>query len=233
MADGETAEVADMKKATFRLRLHEIARHASPGRVLDVGTASGFFLEVAQHLGWDPFGVELSDYSARLAQRKFGADRIWHGTLETAPFSPGSFDAIAMSDLLEHVLDPVATLQLAQSLLRPGGVLMVTTPDTASLTRRLMGTRWTHYKLEHLTYWNPALLRRAAAQAGLEVLTIHPAWKVMTVRYLCTQFAVYPHPILTPIARSISALAGGLRDAHFRIAMGEMVAILRRPAGSV
>ncbi len=228
MADGETLEVAEMKKATFALRMREICRYARPGRVLDVGTASGFFLEVAEEFGFEPYGVELSEYSGALAQRKFGVDNIWLGTLETAPFERQSFQLIAMSDLLEHVPDPARTLERARDLLAPGGVLMVMTPNTGSLTRWLMGVTWTHYKLEHLTYWSPAVIRRAASQTGYRVLSIRPAWKVMTLAYLATQFETYPHPLLTPIVRLLNSRLASWRQTQFRVSMGEMVALLRR-----
>jgi 2-polyprenyl-3-methyl-5-hydroxy-6-metoxy-1,4-benzoquinol methylase len=233
MAEGETPEVAEMKKATFALRMEEISRYVRPGRVLDVGTASGFFLEVAEQFGFEPFGVELSEYSGALARRKFGEENIWIGTLETAPFERDSFQLIAMSDLLEHVPDPVRTLERARELLAPGGVLMVMTPNTRSLTHRLMGIAWTHYKLEHLTYWSPAVIRRAAAQTGFRLLSIRPAWKVMTLAYLATQFEAYPHPILTPLVRLLNARLAPWRHSHFRLSMGEMVALLRREDESV
>jgi 2-polyprenyl-3-methyl-5-hydroxy-6-metoxy-1,4-benzoquinol methylase len=228
MEAGETDEVAAMKKATFGLRMREIAKHIKGGRVLDVGTASGFFLSVAQEFGFEPYGVELSEYSATLAQKKFGRDRIWNGTLDTAPFEPGSFNVIAMSDLIEHVPDPVNTLARARNLLTPGGVLMIMTPDTSSLTRRLMGTAWTHYKLEHLTYWNPSVIRRAAEQTGYSVLSIRRARKVMTLAYLDSQFKAYPNPLFTPLVGGMSRVLGSLRNSCFRISMGEMVALLRR-----
>lgn len=231
MESGETDEVAAMKKATFALRMREIGTHVQGGRILDVGTASGFFLSVAQEFGFEPYGVELSEYSGTLAQRKFGRDRIWIGTLETAPFEPGMFQVIAMSDLIEHVPDPVGTLEIARRLLAPGGVLMIMTPDTSSLTRRLMGAAWTHYKLEHLTYWNPGVVRQAARQTGYSVISIRRARKVMTLSYLDTQFRTYPNPIFTPLVRALSGGLGSFRNSHFPISMGEMVALLRREDG--
>jgi len=201
MENGETSAVAVMKKHTFALRLQELESVVEPGRLLDVGTASGFLLEVAQARGFTPYGVELSEYSGKLAAAKFGAGRIHIGTLETAPFPQASFRAIVMSDLLEHVPDPLGTLRLAREFLEESGVLQVVTPDTSALSRGCMGARWTHYKAEHLTYWNPDVLRLAAKKTGYRVLSVKRARKVMTLRYLNAQLAVYSHPVLTPIAR--------------------------------
>jgi 2-polyprenyl-3-methyl-5-hydroxy-6-metoxy-1,4-benzoquinol methylase len=229
MAEGETREVADMKRATFGLRLDEVAEHAEGGKLLDVGTASGFLLEVARDRGYQPYGVELSQYAGELARAKFGADRIHIGTLETAPFPPGSFDAVTMCDLIEHVMDPVATLATAARLLRPGGIVLVMTPDTGSLTRRLMGAKWTHYKLEHLSYFDRASMAACAKSAGLEVASVRRCRKVLRLRYLRTQFRTYPHWLFTPAVNLLGGAMPFLLDRDLKMTIGELVAILRKP----
>ena len=228
MESGENSAVALMKKHTFALRLKELEKAVEPGRILDVGTASGFFLEVAQSRGFAPYGVELSEYSGKLAIEKFGADRIHLGTLETAPFPKRSFRAIAMSDLLEHVPDPVATLRLARDFLEEGGVLQIVTPDTGSFSRKCMGSTWTQYKAEHLSYWNAHVLRSAAKETGYRVLSVRPARKVMTLRYLNAQLAVYSHPVLTPLFRIGEIALSPLQDCHFQLSLGEMAALLEK-----
>lgn len=228
MEAGENDAVARMKKATFRLRLNDIAKLQPSGPVLDVGTASGFFLEEAQRAGYEPYGVELSDYSAALAAAKFGPERIHHGTLESCPFPEDFFAVIAMSDLLEHVIDPVDTLVRSRRLLREGGCICITTPDIGSLTRRLMGSRWSHYKQEHLTLFNEASIRRIAAAANLRVVSVRPAWKAFTLGYIRDQFLVYRHPLLTPLSGALWRGLGFLRERHFRVTIGEFVVLLAK-----
>jgi len=60
------------------------------------------------------------------------------------------FDIITMIDFIEHVGAPMSILVKASRLLRPGGQLVILTPNADSLSRRLMGLRWLHYKVEHL-----------------------------------------------------------------------------------
>ena len=86
--------------------------------MLDVGCATGYFLEVAQRGGFDPYGVEFSEYAAGIAKEKFGKEKIFHGTLEqfhdaTGRSGAATFRAIAMSDLIEHVRIPSETLTAA------------------------------------------------------------------------------------------------------------------------
>src|SRR6266702_6904096 len=70
----DAGSVREMKLSTFDLRLDLIKRYTQSGRILDVGCATGFFLEAARAAGFTPFGVELSDYSSKIAKGKFGED---------------------------------------------------------------------------------------------------------------------------------------------------------------
>lgn len=228
MAQGEQLPVAAMKKNTFRHRFEQIRKVIPSGRVLDVGTASGFFLDVAREFGYDPYGVEVSEYAGGIAREKFGADHIHIGVLETAPFPDGFFDVIAMSDLIEHVQDPAGVLRVSHRLLKPDGRLMIVTPDTGTLTRRLMGTRWTHYKLEHLHYFDRNSLGQLAAKTGFAIDRIQTAPKCLTIKYLRDQLAVYQHPVLTPVARVAGALLKPFATMPLRLTIGEMLAFLKK-----
>jgi ubiquinone/menaquinone biosynthesis C-methylase UbiE len=203
--------------------------HVRTGRILDVGTATGFFLEVAQAAGFEPYGVEISEYSGAIAAKKFGAGRIHIGTLETAPFPAGSFDAIAMTDLIEHVTTPVDTLRLAHRFLKPGGVVILTTPNSHSLSRKLMGRSWTHYKMEHLFYMNPRAIQVIAQKAGFRLVLCRSAEKTMSIGYLHSQLLEYRHWALTPAIRLVAALFRPFVAHPIHLKMGEIVVILEKP----
>ena len=231
MKRSENQITARMKRLTFARRLRELRRFVSSGPILDVGTATGFFLdEVIAEGSFVPYGVELSEYAGGIARDKFGAQRIHIGTIETAPFPPGFFSAVAMSDLIEHVCDPAAVLRRVHELLKPGGIAMIMTPDTTSISRRLMGSRWTQFKLEHLFYFSPANLGRMAAGCGFHVLSVQRARKVMTLKYLRDQFQVYRHPVLTPLSRGLGWILKPWEDRPFPITMGEMLVFLQKSA---
>ncbi len=98
------------------------------GRILDVGAAFGAFLEVARDRGWDPSGVELSPFSSAVARETHGFE-IYTGDLTRAPYAEGSFDCITFWDVIEHVQSPAANLDRAHALLKPDGVLLMTTDN--------------------------------------------------------------------------------------------------------
>ena len=123
--------------ADFRAGLALIEAHALPsGSLLDVGCATGSFLSLARAKGWECRGVEVSAFAAARARERTGCE-IFCGKLEDAPFASGAFDVITMWDLLEHLEDPLEGLEKARRLLKPGGVLLVNTPNENSLLRQV------------------------------------------------------------------------------------------------
>jgi SAM-dependent methyltransferase len=229
-ADNEATR--QMKMATFGLRLNMLARLGKQGRLLDVGCATGYLLEAAQARGWAPYGVEYAAYAAAIAQKKFGNAAIFNGTLEQCAFPENFFDAIVMSDLIEHVRRPQETLLKANTLLKDGGLLLIVTPDTAALSHHLMGKRWTHYKPEHFFYFNRRSFQYLADEGGWEIIHYEKAAKALNIGYFHTQFNVYQHWLLTPLVNTLHALLPkGATRRNFFLSVGEMVLVLKKKNG--
>jgi SAM-dependent methyltransferase len=224
-----SGSIRDMKLSTFNLRLDLIKKYKQRGNVLDVGCATGFFLEAARTAGFTPFGVELSDYSSKIAKRKFGEEAVFEGVLEDWPFTEPRMDVIAMSDLLEHVKDPHSVMEKTRELLKDDGIVVIMTPDTDSLTHRLMKEKWVHYKIEHLFYFNRKSIRLLADRHGFRLVHMEPARKTLNVDYFYHQFKVYRHWLLTPVFRLFHAvLPDKALRSNFQVTVGEMVAVLRK-----
>lgn len=152
------------------------------GRLLDVGAATGFFLPIAHQAGFEASGVEISPYAALRAREK-GLDVIT-GSLGDVP-SGKAFDVLTMFDVIEHVADPAAEIERAHGLVRPGGMLVVNTPDAGSAWARLLGKRW-HLIVppEHLYYFNRAAMRKLLEDRGFRVLSITSVGKRFTLQYI-------------------------------------------------
>lgn len=230
----DEATTRHLKRATFE-RLIGPLRHelGERPRLLDCGAATGYLMEVAAEAAMEPYGVELSEFGARCIAEKFGPGRVFCGPFEQASFEGADrefFDVITMIDFIEHVRDPAAILAKAYRLLRPGGRILMLTPNAASLSRRLMGPRWLHYKIEHLSYFTPAGLSRCLERSGFTRARVGAAWKTMNIHYVAHQLARYPHPVLTPVVAGLHRLGtAGLRRALFRVTFGEMLAEARKP----
>jgi 2-polyprenyl-3-methyl-5-hydroxy-6-metoxy-1,4-benzoquinol methylase len=227
--DAENESIKHMKISTFNLRLDLISKFRKSGKILDVGCATGYFLEAAKTKGYESYGVEFSDYSANIAKTKFGDGHIFKGTLEQSHFENGMFDVITMSDLIEHVRNPIETLQKAHRLLSENGIIMIMTPDTGSLSYKLMKQKWTHYKLEHFYYFNQKAIQQAALQSSFELVHYERAKKSMNIDYLHTQLNVYKNRLFTPLINLLYIiLPKAFLRKIFNITLGEMVVIFRK-----
>lgn len=227
-ASGEQRVLQAMKKATFRSYMDLVRPYKQSGKALDVGCATGFFPEVALERGFEPYGVEFSEYAAAVAQGKFGKDRIFQGHLEDAGFPAGSFDVISMLDLIEHVPDPKRVLTACRRLLREDGLLLISTPDTGSLSCRMMRSAWVHYKLEHLYYFNVRSIELLGRSCGFRITAKTVARKAINWNYVQTQFNVYNKTLVTPLVNAVGRmLPPGLAGRNFRVHFGEMVLIMK------
>ena len=227
--DTDNEATRQMKMATFGRHLNLLARLGKQGRLLDVGCATGYLLEAAQVNSWAPYGVEYAAWAAAIAQKKFGREAIFNGTLEQCHFPENFFDAIVMSDLIEHVRHPQETLLKAKALLKEEGLLLIVTPDTSALSHRLMGKRWTHYKPEHFFYFNRRSFQYLASEGGWEIIHYAKAAKALNLDYFHTQFNVYSHRLLTPLVNTLHTLLpqrAGKRN--FFLSIGEMVLVLKK-----
>lgn len=219
-----------LKMATFRRRLTGVRnRLPESARVLDVGCATGYFLEAAKEFGLEPYGVELSEYGAEVTRKKFGTARVHQGELESARFDDfrtGQFDAIFMSDLIEHVRDPQSTLTAAHRWLSPTGLLVITTPWTGSISHQLAGRYWLHYKPEHLYYFGADSLRRLLNANGFELVNTTVSEKCLSLGYAASQFSAGALP-LRFIACLLSYLPTRLLDRHLWLRIGEVTLVAK------
>lgn len=162
---------ASVSRRRLRTLRSVLGNRASTVRLLDVGCSSGAFLMAARAVGMDAEGVEISPEASDAARR--AGFRVHTGLLADARFPDASFDAIALIELLEHLREPRALLAECRRVLRPGGVVMATTPNGASWTARAMGARWDVFSLPgmggHVSFFNPGSLKLLAARAGFEV----------------------------------------------------------------
>ncbi len=145
-ASDEFARMASVARQHMRL-LRKFRSDLSSLRVLDIGCSSGLFLAEAKKAGMEAHGAELSPETARFAAAYFGL-AVHPGDWRDAGYVPGSFDIITLFDVIEHLPDPMAELEAILPLLKPGGLLLQSTPDIDGLFPRLS------YKLANtLDYW--------------------------------------------------------------------------------
>jgi SAM-dependent methyltransferase len=143
-------------------------------RLLDVGCSSGSFLSIARQLGYRAEGVEPAPKAAQSAiQAGF---RVHSGTLQSAGFATGIFDALTLFEVIEHIKDPLELLKECRRILRPDGVMLIGTGNTASWTASFMKSCWQYYHIEHhgghISFFNPLSMRLLAKRTGFTLQSL-------------------------------------------------------------
>jgi 2-polyprenyl-3-methyl-5-hydroxy-6-metoxy-1,4-benzoquinol methylase len=145
-------------------------------RVLEVGCSSGYLARPLRERGNTIVGVELDPQAAREAEQ--WCERVIVGDVESAvlPLEPASFDVVLCGDVVEHLRDPVTVLARLRPLLRPGGALVLSTPNIANWAMRLslLAGRWRYtdrgfLDRTHVHFFTRATLVEAVEGAGYRV----------------------------------------------------------------
>ncbi|MEW6097348.1 MAG: class I SAM-dependent methyltransferase [bacterium] len=104
-------------------------------KILDVGCALGFFIELLKKQGWEAKGVEFSDDAAQYAKKELGLE-VYTGSLEEIGFEPECFDVVTMLDVLEHVVSPNGILKEVNRILKREGLILATVPNVSGAEAR-------------------------------------------------------------------------------------------------
>ena len=148
-------------------------------RILDIGCGFGESLGYHQARGCDVYGVEADENIRRVAEQ-FGY-KVHVGLFDPDVYDADYFDYVTMSQVIEHVTDPVQTLRGIARILKPGGVAILSTPNADGWGAKVFGKRWINWHAPyHLQFFSLQSMRLAAEQAGLVLensATITPsAW---------------------------------------------------------
>jgi SAM-dependent methyltransferase len=144
----------------------------TPLRALELGCATGRYLQRLEQAGWRVRGVELSE-SASSRAMAVGLD-VHCGVLETLPGEAAEFDLAAAWMVLEHIPDVRGTLRELHRRLRPGGRLLFSIPNAGCWEPLVFGTAWYVWELpRHLHHFTPKSIRKLLTECGygnIEVL---------------------------------------------------------------
>jgi 2-polyprenyl-3-methyl-5-hydroxy-6-metoxy-1,4-benzoquinol methylase len=191
-----------------RWRLDLIRQFRSAGRLLEVGCARGDFLSVARDV-FDVFGVEpnpsLADDAEKVAP-------IYRDVIETLPWN--DFDVVASFHVIEHVDSPKRFVAAMAERIKPGGLLVLETPDIHSLPFRLMKAKWRQFIPEHYFFFDQASMTRLLSENGFKVERIVQIGKHASAALILNRLSRYL-PFLRPLEDNAERL--GISRLTFRV----------------
>ena len=197
---------APYKDAIFADILDALARRLPPARrrLLDVGAHAGRFLALARRAGWYADGLELNPRTAAFASAASGG-RVYQGNMHTFTPTDEMYDALALTDVLEHVPEPRVILRKAARLLSADGWIAIKVPNGPAqrVKERVRSLILRGYRpsladnLVHVNHFSPVSLRMALEREGFRDVAIYAGAPEL------------PHAEATSVDRAVRRLAFG------------------------
>lgn len=210
------AREAPIRERAMAERLRWVQRFASSGRLLEIGCAEGTFLKLAARAGFQAYGIE-PDPTTGAAAQQCPDITVFCGALAEAPYPDASFDVVVLFHVLEHLDSPRQALRKIGRLLRPAGLLVVETPNIASLGFRLFGRRWRQFIPDHYYFFSPVTLTRALEEAGFRVLALTHPRRIVSLRLLADRVRRLSAPAGRFLMRAIARLGWEERTIALRL----------------
>ena len=186
-----------LKEGLYKIRQFQksgVLAAGKPPKLLDIGCGMGFFLGLMRQEGWQTQGIEPAPAAADHARNELKLD-VFQGTVEEAKIH-GSFDAVTLWYVMEHVPNPAEILGYAAHFLKPGGLLIIRVPNqNVTIDRVLSALGLQRFFLinppRHLFDYSPKTLAALLEKKGFETLEIHNGipratgtWLELLRRYL-------------------------------------------------
>jgi 2-polyprenyl-3-methyl-5-hydroxy-6-metoxy-1,4-benzoquinol methylase len=160
-------------------------------RVLDIGCGFGESLGYHKARGCDVYGVEADENIRRVAD-SYGFN-VHVGLFDPDQYEPDFFDYVTLDQVIEHVIDPIETLRGIARVLKPGGVAILSTPNSNDWGARLFGHRWINWHAPyHIQHFSRASMRIAAEKSGMLVERARTLTSSEWLHYQWNHMLMYP-----------------------------------------
>lgn len=162
-----------VRNFTLQRKIDLVQRYVGVGKLLDIGSGAGYFLNKANETGFDTMGLEPSDEVREGAKSEFGLDI--RNIDELHSLKSESFDAITLWHVLEHVYDLNKDVQKMIDVLKPNGVLIVAVPNPNSWDARFYGDMWGGWDVpRHLYHFKEVDIRNLFMKYNCDVVEVKP-----------------------------------------------------------
>lgn len=208
-----------------KMVLIEKISHLKKGKILDIGSGTGYFAGTMKREGWQASGIEINEKARNFSITNFGIqadppDKI-------SDYGSNSFDCITMWHVLEHFHDPNKYISEINRLLKPGGVCVVALPNSSSYDAKYYMQFWAAWDVpRHLWHFEPSTFRIFSEKSRftLENLKILP----LDVFYISLLSERYKGSGMAFFKAMAKALIFSLRSVFYKERSSSVIYILRK-----
>jgi 2-polyprenyl-3-methyl-5-hydroxy-6-metoxy-1,4-benzoquinol methylase len=221
-------EAKDLKLLTANERLDRITRYNPGKKLLDVGSAAGFFLEAANARGFEVQGIEFAAAAIAAASPTVRGN-ILHGDIhEILERWANEFDVVTAFDIIEHMHDPAKFVRDIKKALKPGGLLVISTPDTGHYLRYVMGSHWSMLQpFQHTVLFSREAMKQMLNSTGYTDVLVEATRKFLTPLYLAKQLQEPNRIISAFMSPLLKIMPSALSERPFRVNIGEFIVFAR------
>jgi 2-polyprenyl-3-methyl-5-hydroxy-6-metoxy-1,4-benzoquinol methylase len=160
------------RRLEARVRLAFVRRFIRSGRLLEIGSAAGYFVAAARSAGFDASGIEPNAEMAEFARRELGVP-VRAGTAEDAELAEEPLNAVCGWHVLEHLVSPARALRRLRAAMAPEGLIFFEVPNFGSVRARRERSAWRYLDpVHHVGQYTPAALEALLERSGFAVLTV-------------------------------------------------------------
>lgn len=199
------------------------------GKLLEIGCGSGKLLKFLKSLGWTVQGVDFDPHAVDSTRQK-GLE-VALGTLQDQRYSDGSFDAVVMSHVIEHIHNPEGLLRECHRILRDQGQITVVTPNARSLGHRVFKSDWRGLEPpRHLqVFTSPALcnlVERAGFSRRKVLITTRGAQEIYLASRAIRQKSASPQRTISEVMGAIVFHLAELGAGLLQPGVGEEIVMI-------
>jgi len=155
-----------LEKATRQVKELSLITGLNIAKVLDIGSGYGYLRKALDNAGFNHFGIEVSQHAINVTKSIYGFD-TYAGTIsDYVRSNKEQFDIVTLCDVIEHIADPAYFLSEIYQVVKPGGFVMIKTPNIDCPEVDIFGPYYHSFKREHLIYFSAKGLTNYSINAG-------------------------------------------------------------------
>lgn len=195
------------------------------GKAMDVGCATGRFLNILKNKGWDTRGIELDiDMYNSLLEKGYNVK-----TIHIEDWNSGErYELITLFDVIEHIPHLHQCFEKLNCMLSEKGSIVMVTPNISSFQKKIFGKKWFQFKpWEHISYFSPEIMHRLAEKFNLKIVFLSTCGQYADMSFIHHRLLRYGFNSTATIFKKFISMPG-LKNRAWYMGTGSMLIVMQK-----